>query len=155
MFYGAVKGPVFLRFFVRLCGYSAGRRMGRCFTGAGSYTNPGGARSGGQAAGTLRGLRPAGMPPGIRCAPTPRIRGDLRSTGYHAPECRVPVSIRKKEPQRHAPRAPQPLICALLRLHPFHPGAFHILSLQPAQRLHMGLLPRWVRQTELRLRQAP
>ena len=37
------------------------------------YTKPGGARSGGKAAGTLRGIRPAGVPPGTQCAPAPRF----------------------------------------------------------------------------------
>ena len=113
-----------MRFFVRLCGYSAGRRMGRCFTGAGSYTKPGGARSGGQAAGTLRGLRPAGMPPGTRCAPTPRIRGDLRSTGYHAPECRVPVSIRKKRAAKARPACPAAPYMRLTAAAPVPLGCF-------------------------------
>ena len=39
----------------------------------GAYTQPGGARSGGKAAGTLRGGRPAGVPSGTRCAP-PELR---------------------------------------------------------------------------------
>ena len=41
--------------------------------GVGSYTKHGGARSGGFAAGTLRGHAPAGVPPGTQCAPALRF----------------------------------------------------------------------------------
>ena len=41
--------------------------------GAELYTGPGGARSGGFAAGTLRGFAPAGVPSGTQCAPAYRI----------------------------------------------------------------------------------
>ena len=41
--------------------------------GAELYTGPGGARSGGYAAGTLRGVRRAGVPAGTQCAPCPHI----------------------------------------------------------------------------------
>ena len=63
-----------------------------------------GARSGGLAAGTLRGLRPAGVPPGTQCAPTPRIRGDLRSTGYPASRSLYEKKSRKGTPC--VPRSP-------------------------------------------------
>ena len=48
---------------------------------AGSYTRPGGARSGGSAAGTLRGGRPAGVPSGTQCAPASRFPAAMNLHG--------------------------------------------------------------------------
>gem|GEM_PF-6190163 len=43
----------------------------------GLYPKHGGARSGVEAAGTLRGIRPAGVPPGTQCAPVSRSPASL------------------------------------------------------------------------------
>ena len=60
------KAPAFLSVQDPLCREAV---LGARGNEAGSYTQPGGARSGGFAAGTLRGVCPAGVPAGTQCAP--------------------------------------------------------------------------------------
>ena len=61
---------------------------GRCNTKSGVYTQPRGARSGGSAAGTLRGGRPAGVPSGTQCAPASRFPAAMN---FHGPAHEAPV----------------------------------------------------------------
>ena len=64
--------------------------------GAELYTGPGGARSGGFAAGTLRGFAPAGVPSGTQCAPALRFP---TAPAYPASPPRSPRArlLRRKE----------------------------------------------------------
>ena len=139
MFYGAVKGPVFCVFLCGSADIPPGGGWDVVLRGQARIRSPG-------------AHVPAAKPPELcgafapqACrqahgAPPPPVYGAISAPPGTMPRSAASRSLyEKKEPQRHAPRAPQPLICALLRLHPFHSGAFHMLSLQPAQRLHMGL----------------
>ena len=79
------KAPAFLSVRDPLCREAV---LGAREDEAGSYTRPGGARSGGFAAGTLRGSRPAGVPSGTQCAPASRFPAAMN---LHGPAHEAPV----------------------------------------------------------------
>ena len=79
------KAPAFLSVQDPLCREAV---LGAREDEAGSYTQPGGARSGGPAAGTLRGSRPAGVPSGTQCAPASRFPAAMN---LHGPAHEAPV----------------------------------------------------------------
>ena len=79
------KAPAFLSVQDPLCREAV---LGAREDEAGSYTRPGGARSGGFAAGTLRGSRPAGVPSGTQCAPASRFPAAMN---LHGPAHEAPV----------------------------------------------------------------
>nr|DAT43518.1 MAG TPA: hypothetical protein [Caudoviricetes sp.] len=89
------------------------RYTGAAASRAGFVYGRGGARSGGFAAGTLRGGCPAGVPTGTQCAPRMSLPGKLRITGYQPPNRFMPGRPYKTGAQRQSPQRKRGIVHTL------------------------------------------